>query len=378
MRKIFVVIERRADYSRFKPILQLLKKDRFFKLHLVVTGINLLPDHGEDILKIKQDGFKINSTIQMFDRNSPDTGAAMVRGISNVLREITQELTEAKPDIVLTGFDIGANFATTIAAAHMNLPVAHIQGGEITGSIDESLRHAMSKFAHIHFPATLEAKERLIKMGENPKLIFVVGCPSLDALLHAPQIPTAQLEKRFRVDFSQPVALLIQHPVTTENTDSLSQIKHTLQALAQVKTQVIAILPNNDAGFKNIFKTIPDSKLNWFPSIDIDSFANLYRHISTIVGNSSSGIHEAASFGVPTVNVGNRQQGRLKPANVIDTTYQTKQIAVAVQRAIYDSQFRQLASKVVNPYGDGRTAPKIVKVLKRIKLTGIIQKKFYE
>jgi len=290
MRKIFVVIERRADYSRFKPILQLLKKDRFFKLHLVVTGINLLPDHGEDILKIKQDGFKINSTIQMFDRNSPDTGAAMVRGISNVLREITQELTEAKPDIVLTGFDIGANFATTIAAAHMNLPVAHIQGGEITGSIDESLRHAMSKFAHIHFPATLEAKERLIKMGENPKLIFVVGCPSLDALLHAPQIPTAQLEKRFRVDFSQPVALLIQHPVTTENTDSLSQIKHTLQALAQVKTQVIAILPNNDAGFKQIFKTITSSKLNWFPSIDLDSFANLYRHVSAIVGNSSSGI----------------------------------------------------------------------------------------
>lgn len=378
MRKILVVIERRADYSRYRPVLQLLKADPFFRLHLVVTGINLLPGHGEDVKKIEADGFTVNDTIEMFREGAPDNGGEMVRGIGRVLTGLVDILEKEKPDLVLTGFDIGANFAATVAAAHMNIPVAHIQGGEVTGSIDESIRHAMSKFAHIHFPATEDAKRRLIAMGENPKDIHVVGCPSLDVLVNAPVVPKEELEKRFGVDFSKPTVILIQHPVTTENTDSLRQITETLNALKAVEVQTIALLPNNDAGFSNIVKTVTDSGLTWYPSLDVETFANLYRHIWAIVGNSSSGIHEAATFHVPTVNIGTRQQGRERPVSVIDAPYDSAEIEKALRKALFDTAFRDSIKAIPNIYGDGTTAPKIYTLLKELPLDGLVQKRFYE
>ena len=376
MRKVLVVIERRADYSRYRPILQLLKEDPFFEIHLVVTGINLLPGHGEDIKKIKADGFTVDATIPMFHEDSPDSGAEMARGISRVMKDIVDVLEQVKPDLVLTGFDIGANFATTIAAAHMNIPVAHIQGGEVTGNIDESLRHAMSKFAHLHFPATEDAKRRLIAMGENPEHIFVVGCPSLDVMINAPVIPKEELEKQFQVNFSKPTVVLIQHPVTSESSESLEQIKATLAALKELKVQTIAILPNNDAGFSQMTKTVTDADVHWVSSIDVETFANVYRHIWAIVGNSSSGIHEAATFHVPTINIGTRQQGRERPASVIDVGYNTAEIVTALNKALFDEKYRASLQSVINPYGDGKTAPRIHKVLKEVQLVGIIQKIF--
>lgn len=172
MKKVFVVVERRADYSRYKPILEKMVKDPFFEIYLVVTGICLLEEHGSDINYIEEDGFVISARVPMFNEKRPDTGAEMVRSMARVLTGLTDELEKSKPDLVLSGFDIGGNFAVTIAAAHMNIPVLHIQGGEVTGSIDESIRHAMSKFSHIHLPATEDAKDRLIRM-EKTLLIFL-------------------------------------------------------------------------------------------------------------------------------------------------------------------------------------------------------------
>ena len=378
MRKILVVIERRADYSRYRPILQLLRADPSFQLHLVVTGINLLPGHGGDIEKIRADGFTVNDTIDMFHAQSPDSGAEMVRGVARVMGGLVDILEKVKPDLVLTGFDIGANFAATVAAAHMNIPVAHIQGGEVTGSIDESLRHAMSKFAHLHFPATDDAKRRLIAMGENPEHIFVVGCPSLDVLVNAPVVPKEELEKRFNVDFSKPVVILIQHPVTTESAEAGHQILATLAALKELQVQTIAILPNNDAGFSQIVSSVQSSGLTWYPSLDVETFANLYRHVWAIVGNSSSGIHEAATFHVPTVNIGTRQQGRERPVSVIDVGHNKDEIIAALKKALFDDDHRRFMKTVVNPYGDGATAPKVYEILRSVSLDGIIQKKFYE
>ena len=179
-KKILIITERRADYSRYKPILQEMEKDSFFQIHLVVTGICLLDIHGGDVNYIEEDGFQIDAKIPMFEENAPDNGAEMIRAMSRILEAITWELEKAKPDIVLSGFDIGGNFAVTVAAAHMNIPVAHIQGGEVTGSIDESIRHAITKFSHIHFTASKDAYKRVIKMGENPKNVFQVGCPRID------------------------------------------------------------------------------------------------------------------------------------------------------------------------------------------------------
>lgn len=378
MKKVFVVVERRADYSRYKPILEKMAKDPFFEIYLVVTGICLLEEHGSDINYIEEDGFTISARVPMFNEKRPDTGAEMVRSMARVLMGLTDELEKAKPDLVLSGFDIGGNFAVTIAAAHMNIPVLHIQGGEVTGSIDESIRHAMSKFSHIHLPATDDAKDRLIRMGEDPENIFVVGCPSIDVLVDTPVIPKEELEKEFDLDFSKPFVIMIQHPVTTEAATSLDQIKETINAIKELGIQCIVLLPNNDAGFSNIINEIKNSGLKWYPSLPTNKFINLYRNAWALVGNSSSGIHETPTYKIPAVNIGNRQMGRERANNVIDVPNKKDEIKKGIEKAIYDNEFRAYVKTIVNPYGEGNSADQIIDVMKNVSLEGIIQKRFYE
>jgi len=378
MRKIFILVERRADYSRYKPILELLSKDPFFEIYLVVTGICLLDIHGRDINYIENDGFKISATIPMFSPDTEDTGAEMVRSFSRVILGVVDELEKSKPDIVLSGFDIGANFAVTIAAAHMNIPVAHIQGGEVTGSIDESIRHAMSKFSHFHFPATEDARNRLVRLGENPQDIFVVGCPSIDVLLSTPFLPKEQLELKFGIDFSKPFVIMIQHPVTTEVKSSLEQIRETIVAIKNVGVQTIALLPNNDAGHSKIIDEVKASGIKWYPSLPTIEFINLYRNAWALIGNSSSGIHETPTLKIPAVNIGNRQMGRERAANVIDVQNNASDIEKGLRKALYDKDFREFVLSVNNPYGDGDSASKIVYHLKNLNFEGKLQKVFYE
>lgn len=378
MRKVFVVIERRADYSRYKPILQKLKEDPFFKIYLVVTGICLLETHGKDVNYIREDGFEINAEIPMFDEKGEDTGAEMVRSMSRVMFGLVNELEKAKPDIVLSGFDIGGNFAVTVAAAHMNIPVAHIQGGEVTGSIDESIRHAMSKFAHIHFPATELSKQRLIRMGENPEMIFVVGCPSIDVLVNTPVMPQERIEEVLKIDLSKPTLLMIQHPVTTEWMNSFDQIKETIGAIKESKVQCIALLPNNDAGYSKIIGYIKSNDIKWFPSLSSTIFINLYRNVSALIGNSSSGIHETPTLKIPAINIGTRQQGRERAGNVIDVPNNKEKIIGAINKAVFDKDFREYVRTIENPYGNGTSAEQIVKILKTVQLDGIIQKIFHD
>jgi GDP/UDP-N,N'-diacetylbacillosamine 2-epimerase (hydrolysing) len=378
MRKVFILVERRADYSRYKPILEKLKADPFFETYLVVTGICLLDIHGKDINYIENDGYKINATIQMFDPKADDNGGEMVRSMSRVLFGVVTELEKAKPDVVLSGFDIGGNFAVTIAAAHMNIPVAHIQGGEVTGSIDESIRHAMSKFSHIHFPATEDARNRLIKIGENPKDIYVVGCPSIDVLVSTPIIDKAELEVKYNLDFSKPFIIIIQHPVTTEAKSSLDQIQETIDVIKKLDIQALALLPNNDAGHSKIIDEIKKSGIRWYPSLSTNDFINLYRNAWALVGNSSSGIHETPTFKIPAVNIGNRQMGRERAANVIDVPNSAKAIEAGINKALYDEKFRAFVKTIENPYGSGNSAEQIVKILKEVSFEGKIQKVFYE
>jgi len=377
--KVFVLIERRADYSRYKPILEKMKADPFFEIYLVVTGICLLDLHGKDVNYIEDDGFNIDAKIPMFDTNTPDSGAEMVRSMARVLRDVTFELEKSKPDLVLSGFDIGGNFAVTVAAAHMNIPVAHIQGGEVTGSIDESIRHAMSKFSHIHLPATEDARRRLVRLGENPKDIYVVGCPSIDVLVNTPYLPAKELEAEFNLDFSKPFVLVIQHPVTTEAMSSVDQIRETMKALRQIDAQVVFLLPNNDAGHAKIIEEIKASGFKWIPSLPTLKFVNLYRNAWALVGNSSSGIHETPTLKIPAVNIGNRQMGRERAANVIDVANDAAQIEAAIKKALFDQDFREMVSEIKNPYGEGDSAEKIVHILKNLDFSGVsIQKVFYE
>ena len=376
--KILTLVERRADYSRMRPILKELYKEPFFDVYLIVTGVCLLDTHGKDINYIKEDGFKINAEVPMFEENEKNTNTSMVRALAKVLDGITTEIEKFQPDLVLTGFDIGANFATTIAAAHMNIPVAHIQGGEVTGSIDESIRHAMSKFSHIHFPATEDSRNRLIRLGENPSRIFNVGCPSIDTIVQTPLIDKRILELKFKLNFSKPIILLIQHSVTSESLQSQKQILNTIAVIKELGIQALVALPNNDAGSSEIIDEIKNSGLSWYPSLSTDEFVNVYRHIWAIVGNSSSGIHESSTFEIPAVNIGTRQNGRERAKNVIDVSYEKSDIKSGIKKALFDEDFRRGIKGMKNPYGEGNSSEKIIKILKSIPIEGIAQKFFYE
>ncbi len=375
--RVAVISERRADYSRFKPILSLMRSDPFFDYRLIVTGISLLKSRGEDIRIILRDGFKIEAVVPMYRENAPDTGAEMTRSYGRVMMRLSDVFEKVKPDLILTGFDIGANFAAAVVGAHMNIPVAHIQGGEITGSIDESLRHATSKFAHIHFPATTGAARRLRVMGEDPRFIFTVGCPSIDTLVQAPVMPREDIVKMLNLDSVHPYILIVQHPVTTEARDSGWQISQTLKAVKVLGLQGVILYPNNDAGSRQITKEIKNANISFFRSLPPEIYINVLRHSAALVGNSSSGIHETATLHIPTVNIGTRQQGRERPGNVIDVGNDARDIVRGLKKALFLTSFRKKVMRVKNIYGDGHSAERIVQILKSLDLKSVpIQKKF--
>lgn len=365
MRKIFIITERRADYSRFKPILEIIKEDDSLDYDLVVTGMHLMEKHGKTIKEIENDGFKVFKKFEMFLEDE-DSGASMVRSFSEALKKVTYCLSESKPDIILSGFDIAANFAVTVAGAHMNIPVAHIQGGEVTGTIDESIRHAMSKFSHYHFAANQDAKDRLIKMGEKPENVFNVGCPSIDAILQVDN--DENILQKFNL--SENYFLMIQHPVTSEIDDAENQITKTINAIIKSDVEVLIILPNNDAGYSKIIDKIKESKIKFVETLSIKDYVNLLKRSKGLIGNSSSGIHETSTFDIPTINIGTRQNGRLRSNNIIDVDHS--------ERQIYDAIMKCICLKKTNyekPYGLGDSSQKIVDLLKKIDITNnIIQK----
>lgn len=378
MRTIAIVTERRADYSRFKPILELIREEPELDYKLLVTGISVLKEHGNDIDVIRRDGFTIEAVLPMFREYASDTGAEMVRSLGRVLPALTEAFERIKPALILSGFDIGANFAAAVAGAHMNIPVAHIQGGEVTGSIDESLRHAMSKFAHLHFPATELSGRRLVRMGEDPRYVFVVGCPSLDVVLSTPVAPKGEVMAAHGLDPDRPYVVILQHPVTTEADQAGAQMAETLAAVRDLDLQGVLIYPNNDAGARQIIRQIERSAITIVRSLPPEGFVNLVRYAAALIGNSSSGIHETASLGVPTVNIGTRQQGRERPRNVLDAGNDRAEIREAILKALHDEAFKALVARRVNPYGDGKSAERIVRLIRTVSLDNLIQKRFYD
>ena len=368
MKKILIITERRADFSRFKPIIKLIQKDKKLDYQLIVTGLHLVKKYGYTINEINKDKFKIFSKFKMFDNEYfiKNDGAEMVRAIGKVFINISYLLKKSKPDLILSGFDIAANFAISVAGAHMNIPVAHIQGGEVSGTIDESIRHATSKFSNFHFTANKETKNRLIKLGEIPKNIFPVGCPSIDALLSENLINKMLIKKKFKINLDENFLVVIQHPVTSEQ-DTLSQINKTLSVVKNSKMQHLVVFPNNDSGSKKILQEIKKTNLNYVPTLTLSEYRTLLSGKMILLGNSSSGIHEAASFKVPVINIGSRQSGRFKPKNVLNVDYSKKEIEKAIKKAKSQNFYKKI-KHINNPYGDGKSALKIIKIIKKLNL----------
>jgi len=345
-KKILIVTERRADYSKFRPLIKEIKKSKKLDYFLIVTGSHLLPEHRHTIDEIYSDGFKIKEKFQMYSKKRKDTGSEMAKALGKSIIQLTNIIEKLNPDIILSGFDIGSNLAAAIAGAHMNKVVAHLEGGEVTGTIDESIRHATTKFAQIHFTTNEIAKKRLIKMGENPKFIFIVGNPSLDSIKNIKKIPIKELEYEFGLNLKKPFVIVLQHTVTTEADNGRQNILQTLQAIKELDIQAVIIHGNADFGSKQIRDTIKKSKIKYYTTLSFLKYINLLLHASALVGNSSSGKMEAPFLHIPTINIGTRQEGRFKAKSVIDVDYNKKQIKDAIKKSFFFfiMEFRRLSA----------------------------------
>ena len=370
MRKIAVITGTRAEYGILKPVLNAIKEHPNLELSLIVIGMHLLEESGCTIKDIEKDGFKIEAKIEGL--YNEDSGACMAKSVGQGIIKLSEVLDKIKPDILLLLGDRGEMLAGAVAAIYMNIPLAHIHGGEVSGNVDESIRHAITKLAHIHFCATKESAERIIKMGEKPSNVFVIGAPGLDTILNTNLVEPSELAKKYNLDLSKPLLLVMQHPVTVEVEDASHQIRETLEAIYDLKYQTILIYPNADAGGRKMIEVIKEyekySFIKTFKSISHQDYISLMKIASVMIGNSSSGIIEAPSLGLSVVNIGSRQKGRQRAENVIDVDYNKEKIKDAIKKALYDEKFKKKARSCRNPYGNGRASLRIVEILNKIKI----------
>jgi UDP-hydrolysing UDP-N-acetyl-D-glucosamine 2-epimerase len=367
-RKIAVVVASRANYGRIRSVLRAIDNHPKLELLLIVGASALLYRFGSVVELIEEDGFKIASKIYTVVEGETPTTMAKSVGLSII--ELSTQFENLKPDIVLTVADRYETMATAIAASYMNIPVAHTQGGELTGSIDESVRHAITKLSHIHFPATELSKERLIKMGENPNYIFNLGCPAMDEI--------AEIDLGLGFDFfnrsggsgdaidqTQDYVVVLQHPVTTEYGKETHNILETIEAIKTVEMQTVWLWPNIDAGSDDISKQLRQFSnsdkcfpLRLYRNFNMQNYTRLIYNAKCLVGNSSSGIREAAFLGVPSVNIGNRQLGRERGTNVIDVPNDRKKITDAINKQILNGK-----CDIDKRFGDGNSGVAIAEIL---------------
>ncbi|OGZ33195.1 MAG: UDP-N-acetyl-D-glucosamine 2-epimerase, UDP-hydrolysing [Candidatus Portnoybacteria bacterium RBG_13_40_8] len=375
IRKICVVTGNRSEYSKLKPVMRAIKKNPKLKLILIVTASHLLDDFGKTINAIRDDGFKINAVARTIAAG--EDLISMAKSVGLCALEIPTLLSLYKPDMVFVSGDRFDILGTVVSAAFMNIPIAHMEGGETTGSIDESIRHAITKLAHIHFPATAKSAERIIKMGERPDMVFNVGCSAVDIILSKKNKPRSEIYRKYNLDKNKPFLIVVQHPVTTEYQYCRQQIRETLKAISELKIKTIMLFPNVDAGSKDMVREIRlfdiAKKLGHVTmgkNIVFEDYISLLAKATCMVGNSSSGIRESCYFGTPTINIGTRQNGRERGKNVINVGYDKAEIKKAILKSIQHGKY---PPEYI--YGKGNTSKKIVNILSTIELDNIIQKK---
>ena len=385
MKKICIYTSNRSEYSRLKSVMFSIQANPSLELYIIVAGSHLLFRYGLTVKEIEEDGFSIYQKIlTVVEGENPE---AMGKSAGLAITELTTCLTNLKPDCLLIVGDRYDVLPPVITSAYLNIPVAHIQGGEITGSIDETVRHAITKFSHIHFPATQKAREVIVSMGENPENVYAVGCPSIDLLKQVPAIAAKEIfadlgfkeKDRARLNPLKPFLLAIQHPVTTEYENSYQQIIETLTAIDRLKMQTIMIYPNLDAGSDLIIQGINRfcSQRDVSPFLffrkhfRFEHFANLIRTTACLVGNSSVGMRESCYYGTPVVNIGTRQKGRDRGSNVVQTGYDANQIEAAVKAQMANGPY-----PVEEIYGDGKSGARIAEILATIDVS--VQKQFYQ
>ena len=374
MRKVCVVITARPSYSRIRTALEALRARDDIELQVVAAASALLDRYGSVVDEIERDGFEVASKVYMVLEGEQPLTMAKTTGIGMI--ELATALDNLRPDFVVTIADRHETLATAVAAAYMNIPLVHIQGGEITGSIDEKVRHAITKLSDYHLVSTEQAGERVMRMGEEPSTVVVTGCPSIDiaaGVLAKPELDFDPMRKYggvgAQLDLSKGYLVVLQHSVTTEHDLARKQVQETLHAVADSGMPTLWFWPNPDAGSDGTSRGIRSFReahapgnLHFFKNMSPTDFLRVVYHSSCLVGNSSAGIRECSFLGVPVVNIGSRQTGRDRGANVVDVEHDR----VAISNAIRSQAARgRLASDPL--YGDGNAGPRIAAALARIE-----------
>jgi UDP-hydrolysing UDP-N-acetyl-D-glucosamine 2-epimerase len=375
-RKVCVLVTARPSYARIKSALQAIKDHPDLELVLIVAASALLERYGNAISSIEHDGFDVASRVYMVLEGENLVTSAKSTGLGLV--ELATVFDNHKPDIVVTVADRYETLATAVAASYMNIPVAHVQGGEVTGSIDEKVRHAVTKLADVHFVSTIGARERVIKLGEHPDAVHLTGCPSIDLAADVRARPAMDFDpfEKYggvgeRVDLSKGFLVVMQHPVTTEYDEAWHQVNETLYGVHDTGLPTLWFWPNVDAGSDGTSKGIRifrekhrEAKIHLFRNMLPEDFLRLLIASSCIVGNSSVAIRECSFLGVPAVNVGTRQQGRERGRNVVDVDYDREQIRAAIGQHVKTGH-----APAETLYGDGRAGERIADLLATVELT---------
>lgn len=382
MRTVGVITTGRSDYGIYLPLLRRMKQDPDLKLHLIVSGMHLSPEFGMTVKDIEKDGFEIGERVEMLLSSDTPEGIAKSMGLGTI--GFAQIYARFRPDILVALGDRFEVHAAVVAALPFKIPVAHLYGGELTeGAIDDAFRHAITKMSHLHFTATDVYAQRVMQMGEEPWRVTVCGALSLDNLRTTPLLSRDEFADKFAITLPEKFLLVTYHPVTLEYEQTEMQIKELLTALDVIGLPVLFTMPNADTGGRVIRKLIgeflpkhPDSKK--VENLGTQGYFSAMALATAMVGNSSSGIVETASFGLPVVNVGNRQKGRMRGQNVIDVGCNREEIVDGIRKAI-SPEFRASLKGLINPYGKGQAAEIILNKLKRVELDDrLIRKRFYD
>jgi GDP/UDP-N,N'-diacetylbacillosamine 2-epimerase (hydrolysing) len=371
IRRILVTLESRATYGYSKNVMNAMRDFPGLELSTLVTGAHLVKRFGNSVDLIEADGFPISIKVEM--NGSSESKESWSEALGVAISGYAKAYSELKPDIILLSGDRIETLGCCIAAAYMGIPIAHIQAGDKSGHIDDSARHAIGKFSHIHLASCQDSVDRLVKMGEQKFRIHNVGAPQLD------DINQEQLRSIKKIDcngvlinLEQPYLLVLQHPVLVEAEESAIQMDMTLMAAAIFNMPVIVIYPNSDFGNEGVISVIEKwrKKSNFIAIKNMNrfEFLSLLANAKALIGNSSSGILEAPSLKTPVINIGSRQRGRPQAENILNCDYETSLIQKAIFQALNDENFKKKCNSAVNPYGDGKSSARICAIMQNINL----------
>lgn len=381
-RKICIITGTRAEYGLLRWVMQGIKDDEELTLQIIVTGMHLSPEFGLTYREIEQDGFLIDRKVEMLTSSDTPVGIAKSMGLG--LIGFADALNELRPDLIIVLGDRFEIFAAVSAALVACIPIAHLHGGETTeGAFDEALRHSITKMSHLHFVATEEYQQRVIQLGEKPERVFMVGGLGIDNIKRLKLLDRAALEASLDIKLSKKNLLITFHPVTLEKATTADQMAELLAALSELKeTQLIFTLPNADTDGRELIKMVKkfvaqNSNAHAYTSLGQLRYLSCISHVDGVLGNSSSGILEAPSFNKGTINIGDRQRGRMQAASVINCE-PDKQSIMAALKELYSVNFQDSLNVVQNPYGDGGASEKVLDVIKDCREDELIKKSFYD